>query len=589
MPGPGAASGEIMEQYSAIHLGRRIRHVGRLAQIANILAKHGFWSVLEAANIGSSLTPEQRKVAEEISREESKQGQDVGFSSGDIELARPRRVREAIEELGPAFVKLGQLLASREDILPDAYIKELRKLHKDVVTLPFEIIQRVLREELGEEGLAQFAEISSTPLAAGSIGQVHPAVLKSGEKVVIKIQRPNIAEQIRIDLGLMEVLAGMLERYIPEFRSARPKVTVEEFMHAMEGELDFVREAGNLTKIAQNFADNQFLILPEVNWDLTTTKVLTQTFVEGYALADKQGLVQAGLDPEVLVDRGLNIFLQMVFVDGQYHGDLHEGNLLAAEGNRIAMIDFGLTVRIGRVNRENLAGLLMALVEEDYESMVSHFVELADPSPSFNIVAFEEAVANELSPFIGLKLAKVRTGKMLWRLAKLSAKYGAPLPRPLILFFRTLAAFEGIGSRLTPDFDIINSCRAFSDKLVKKMYSKEAIKRQGLLIGRDLANLARFAPRQVRGLISQIVSGDLQINIASREVQFAANSLDRSVSRLAVSVIVAALIIGSSILVMARVGEEYHNVSTLGLAGFATAGILGLYIVYSIVRGGGKF
>jgi ubiquinone biosynthesis protein len=581
---------------SHANFAKHIRHVGRLAHIVNIFARQGFWSLFEASGIRGWLSDEQVRHAEELSRSGHT---DESESSGEQQFERkiaqviggetgPRRFREALEQLGPAFVKFGQLLASREDLLPEAFLRELRKLHQDVAAIPYAIVRKVLVEELGER-LNSYRMISETPLAAGSIGQVHLAELNDGTKVAIKIQRPNIADQIRVDLGLMELLAGLLEKYVPELRPMRPLVTVEELTRAIESELDYVREAGNTEKIADNFADCDFVQLPQVYWELSTGKVLTLSFIEGYSLVENQAIHNAGFDSKKLVENGLKMFLQMVFVDGLYHGDLHAGNILALPGERIGLIDCGLTIRLGRLTRENLAGLLVALVEEDYETLVSHFIELADPITNFNVAAFEDAVANELTPFVGLQLRKVRVGKLLWRLASIAAQHGAPMPRQLILFFRTLASFEGLGLGLSPDFDVLEQCQSFSSKLVKQMYSRDQIQRQGLMIARDLANLARFAPRQVRGLMKQIGDGELLINVNSRDMQFFANAFDRQVSRLAVSFILAALVIASSILVLARAGREYYHLNLFGLVGFAIAGVLSMYVFISIVRGAKKY
>ncbi len=563
--------------------------MGRLAQIVNVFARHGFWTVFDAAGVRSWLTPEQVKTAEEISRVEGAPDESENLAA-TIEAGTkgmPARVRAAFEELGPAFVKLGQMLASRQDLLPEAYINEFRKLHQNVASLPFKAIKAVIDEELGSERVKEFAFIDEKPLAAGSIGQVHSAELKDGRRVVIKVQRPNIYEPMQTDLSLMEVLAGLLEKYIPESKTARPRLIAEEFSRGMLGELDFVREAGNTSKVRENFAGSAYIKIPEVFWDLTTSKVITLSYLDGFEISNKKSLIQAGLDPAILVERGLSAFLQMVFVDGFYHGDLHAGNLLALPDNHVGIIDFGLTIRLGRNTREHLAGLLVALVDEDYEALVSHFVELADPIPSFNVDLFAEEVANALTPFIGLKLAQIPTARLLWDIAKIAADRGAPLPRQMVSYFRTLASFEGVGTALDPTFDIISVSQRFSHELVKHMYSPEALRRQGLIIARDFANLAKHAPRQMRGLLKTALDGDLKLNIQSEDLKYAAYSLDRLASRVSVSIIVASLVIGSSILILAKVGMEYYHMSYFGLIGFSIAGILGLYVVWSIFRGGG--
>lgn len=576
----------MMEERSSRNVAKHIRHVGRLAQIVNVFARQGFWSFFEASGVESWLSAEQVREATEFSKTSADRGkspaQILSTESG------PKRFREAIEQLGPAFVKLGQWLASREDLLPEAFTRELRKLHQDVAAIPFTSVKKILDEELGER-LKRFRNISETPLAAGSIGQVHLAELDDGSKVVIKVQRPNIAEQIRVDLSLMELLAGLLEKYLPEVRPLRPKVSVQELTRAIESELDYIREAGNTEKMALHFSEVDFVQLPAVFWELSTHRVLTLSFIDGYSLVETKAIEHAGFDAKVLVQNGLKMFLQMVFVNGLYHGDLHAGNLLALSGNRIGLLDCGLTVRLSRQSREHLAALLVALVEEDYETLANHFVELADPYTSVNISHFEEAIANELTPFVGLKLSKIKIGQLLWRLARISADHGAPLPRQLILFFKTLASFEGLGSSLDPDFDVVSLCQEFSSELVHTMYSKDQLQKQGLVIARDLANLAKFAPRQLRGLMKQVVDGELHINVDSRDIHYFANAFDRQVSRLAVSLIIAAIIVASSVLVLARAGHEVYQVSSFGLIGFGTAAVLAIYVFASILRGPNRY
>jgi ubiquinone biosynthesis protein len=254
---------------SGIKLGQRIRNIGRLAQITNVFAKHGLYSLAEGLGAGSWLTPQQVKTAKEISKQQG-DDPDAPTSIGEIH-GLPARLRRSFEELGPAFVKLGQLLSVREDLLPKPIIEELCELHNNVAQLPFSEVEAVLKQELSEEKLAAFAVINPQPLAAGSIAQVHEATLKSGEEVVIKIQRPGISQTIMVDLTLMEELAGMLEKFLPEARFARPHSLVAEFKRATIGELDFIREGGNIAKMTRNFADVDYVDLPEVYWKLTSS------------------------------------------------------------------------------------------------------------------------------------------------------------------------------------------------------------------------------------------------------------------------------------------------------------------------------
>lgn len=573
----------------SIQLGRRIRHIGRLAHITNVFARHGLWSLAERIGISSWLTPEQVKEAQELSEKSSGDKSDemsgyTGELSGDIK-GLPARLRRSFEELGPAFVKFGQVLATRQDLLPEEFIEELGRLHYNVTTLPFSSIKQVLSNELGEEKLRHFKEINERPLAAGSIAQVHEATLMTGEKVIVKVQRPDISQIIKVDLSLMEELARLIEKFIPESRVARPVAMIQEFSRAFLGELDFIREGGNIAKLTRNFRDRTEIVFPTVFWDLTTTRVMTQSRLDGLPAWDRTRIVAAGIDTPLLVERGLGMFLKMVFLDGLYHGDLHPGNLLAMPDAKVGVIDFGLCVHMSKSTREHLAGLLIALIEEDFNRVVSHYVELADPSPEFDAEAFEYEIGNVVAPFIGLSLKDLNTGRLFWDLARVAAKHGAPMAQDLVVFIKTLVSFEGIGSHLDPGFDVLRSAEKYTGDIVRKLYSPENIKAQTAVIARDMAQLAKHAPHQMRRLLKAALEGSLRFNIDSDDLVRLSSSLDRSSARMSISMIIASLIIGSSIVMVSRVSQEVSSIPVVGLVGFALAGLLGFYVVISILRG----
>lgn len=564
-------------EISPVALGRRFRNVGRLVQIVNVFAKHGLWPLVQRLGIPSWLTPDQIREAEALARAE-------GASEAGLQM--PARIRRSLEELGPAFVKLGQILAVREDLLPPNFVEEFRKLHHNVAALPFSEIHAILRAELGETKMRRFETLVERPLAAGSIGQVHEAILKDRTRVVVKVQRPNIHGAIAGDLALMQDAALLVEKFFPESRSLRPTSIVAELTRTLLGELDFVREAGTTAKFKTNFAGTSHIQIPDVFWELSTSKVLTLSFIEGISAWDRERIVASGLTPSLLVDRGITAFLQMAFVDGFFHGDLHPGNILVLPENRVGFIDFGVAVQISRGVRERLAGFLMALVQEDYESMAVYVMEMSDIGPNFNSELFQHEIANTLAPYVGLQLSELRSGKHLWELAKIAARHDAPLPVELIVFLKTLATFEGIGVHLDPSFDVLGACQKFTKTMVKEMYSPEAIRRQGVLVARDLASLARYAPLQIRRLLRSAVDGSFTINTTSSDLRELAGAVDRSSSRLAVSVVVGALLVGSSILTYAKPDETaWLPTSMIGVSGFALAGVLGLYVVGSILRG----
>ena len=564
-----------------IPLRKQIRNAGRLAQIVNVFARHGYWTVIERLEIRKVIgDAEMQRAASQSAR-----GDDVDVNNGSRLEGIPARFRKALEELGPAFVKLGQVLALREDLIPREFTEELCKLHSQVDSLPFSMVSQRLTEELGPNKMSEFSSVSPTPLAAGSVAQVHSAVLKDGTDVVIKIQRPGIKNQIEIDLDLMVSIAQLLERYIPEIRYMNPTAIVQALSDGLRSELDFVREGGSMEKMASNFKDTTHIHIPRVYWQLSTNKVLTLSKIDGIPADDRARLVAAGIDVKKLISRGLGMFMKMVFVDGFFHGDLHPGNLLAKPDSEIGLIDFGLSIRLSVRTRENLAGLLMCLAKEDYEGMVNYYLELADPSPTLDIRQFNHDVANAVAPFVGLSLKQTQSGALLWDLAKIAAKHHTPFPQDLIVFVKTLATLEGLGAKLDPEFNIMSQIEEFATELIADLYSPKKLQDQAIAIGRDLTSLLRYAPIQTRRLLNAALDGHLRLTFTSSDILKLSRSLDRTGSRLAVSIIIAGLLIGSSILTYGSNLNE-SNSGIIGLSGFILSGVLAFYIIISVLRAG---
>ena len=564
-----------------IPLRKQIRNVGRLAQIVNVFAKHGYWTVIERLEMRKVLSDgDMQKAASEF--QESNLRTDAAHPKLE---GIPSRFRRALEELGPAFVKLGQVLAVREDLLPKEFTDELCKLHSQVDSIPYTTIKQRLGDELGEAKISAFRWIDPKPLAAGSIAQVHAATLNDGSEVVIKIQRPGIKNQIEIDLDLMTSIAQLLERYIPEVRFINPSAIVQALADALLSELDFIREGGSMAKMAANFQDVPYVHFPKVHWHLSTNRVLTLSKVDGTPSDDRAKLIAAGIDVKKLTTRGLGVFMKMVFVDGFFHGDLHPGNLLARHDSEIGLIDFGLTIRMSVSTRENLAGLLLSLAKEDYEGMVNYYLELADPSPSLDIKQFQHDVANAVAPFVGLSLKQTQNGALLWDLARIAAKHNTPFPQDLIIFVKTLATLEGVGARLDPEFNVMLQIEEFAGELMRDLYSPRRLQDQALAIGRDLTSLLRYAPIQTRRLLNAALDGQLRLVFSSSDLLKLTRSVDRSGSRIAIAMIIAALLIGSSILTYASASNQ-PSTGIIGIGGFVLAGLLGFYIVISIMRSG---
>ena len=556
----------------------KVRHVRRLSQIVNAFARQGFLSLLERVHVLSFLSPEQVRVAQKLDP-----GEDSSSEEDTLSIAV--RLRQCLEELGPAFVKLGQILASRKDLLPHSFTDQFALLHNSVKPLPFEVVDSILKTELSGVYPEDFVSIDKVSLAAGSIGQIHLAKLKSNQQIVLKVQRPEIAPSIICDLELMELLAGGVVKYLPELKEIDMLSIVRQLKRALLAELDFVREGANTIRFKENFKNRDHIVIPEVYWDYSSSKVLGLQFLQGESISQyKNSSRDPGSSSQVLA-KGLEMFLKMVFIDGLFHGDLHPGNLLVLEGDKIGVLDFGLTVRISRNIRLCLAKLMNSIMEEDFSTATRCFLELSVNASDVDFEAFEAEIANTVGPFLGLHLEKIAGTRVLWDLATLAAKHQAPLPSELTLFFKTLASFEGVGKELDPNFDILSSCRKFADELVKEISNKQDFKKDLILLGQDFSSLLKLSPIQIRQLMNSAIKGKLSFQIVSSDIEKIARSVHVASARLAVGIIIGALIIGSSILSHSNLKSDTYHLPSFGFFGFSLAGFLGLYIVWSIMRG----
>jgi ubiquinone biosynthesis protein len=547
----------------------RIRNARRMVQVIQVFARHGFWSLMARTPLRGQLSKAEQKAIE-FSAETEGAGQTQDQSTAS-------RLRMAFEELGPAYVKLGQILATRSDLVPISIVEELSKLHSNVQAMPFVEVIRVLEEELGKDALQKFAFIDEKPLAAGSIGQVHLARTHSGNQIVLKVQRPGITRLIRSDLDLMAQIAFELENYAPELKPFRPVTLVAELESALLGELDFMREAANTDKMSKHFANDEGIVIAEVYWEYTTSRVLALEYLDGERIPSTPHP-----DAAIIMRRGLEMFLKMVAIYGEYHGDLHPGNLLILPGARLGVLDFGLTVRLSTYQRLLVTDIFVGLVQGDCDRVARAMFELGEPSSDFDFESYNADLLNTIGPYMGGRLANVKTAKILMDFSKISAKHGLPVPRPLFLILKTLISFESVGKRLDPNFDPMALCAENADILKAEFDQAAEVQNQLKNVSRDLASLARIAPFQVRKLLRAATDGQLKFSVTNESTQELSRQVARAASRMAVSVILAGTILASSLLVSLSANWQH-----IGVAGYMFSGVLGLYIVFSILSKGG--
>lgn len=536
------------------------RNVGRLTQIANVFVRFGFKKELQKTELATFITQEKEE------------------QSGAL-VSRMRRLVMAFEELGPAFVKLGQFLSAREDLLPPHAIKEFSRLQDRVKPLPLSIVKTILDEQF-EKGLV--VSIDETPLGAASIAQVHKAELSDGRHVVFKIQRPELEAIIETDLSILMTVATLIENIIPEIKLLRAKVMVEELKKSLQNELDFTREAGTTERMRALLESNEKVHIPEIFRDYCRRNILCMEFIDGKKLSS---VTDSDLRCD-LVSTGTRAFFDMTFKHGIFHADLHPGNFLVLPDARLAIIDFGLVARLSHDVRNTLTTMFMLLMNEDFESFSRLFLELTEPVRDIDTQSLETEIRDLIEPALTVSLQDVDVGKLFIKVASLSAARGAPVSRELFLFFRAVVALESFGKNLDSHFDILKEATEYSKTLKYSGFNKDWLTKESFLLMRDSQALIRELPTAMRVLARRTTSGKLGFRIQSDELRHLAREVDRASNRLSLALLLGALVLGSSIITYGKEGKLFDSLATIGLFGFGIAAFIGVWLIFSILRSG---
>jgi ubiquinone biosynthesis protein len=542
--------------------------LGRLQQIASILIRYGFGDLARRLGLGQALERTGRLLhwneAEELAR-----------------LEPPQRFRRVLEDMGPSFVKLGQILATRIDLLPPEYIDEFAKLQDRVPPIAFETLKAQLEEDLGAPLDEVFAEVDPLPQAAASIAQVHRGWLKTGEPVVLKIRRPGVRKVVEADLRLLKRLAEIAEAQIEEARRFRPTEIAAEFARSMRRELDLAAECRNAERVADSFKDDETIIVPKVYWQWTSERLNVQQYIAGIAGRDLAAIDMAALDRKALARRGASAVLKMVFEDGFFHADPHQGNVFFLPGNRIAFIDFGMVGRLSAERRDQLVDLLYGFVERKANRVVDILLGWARPDE-----VDEDALALGVEALIdsvhGVPLKSFDLGRLITDLVALLREHNLALPTDLTLLIKTFISLEGMGRQLDPDFDMMATTGPFLQKVVLARYTPRALARRTRQSVNEALQLINALPFDLRKLVKQAQNGNLRLRLEVRGLKEVGDRIDRGAARLTLGLVTAALILGSSILMTAAGGQLPVGLSVFAAIGFFFAVVGGMWIILSI-------
>ncbi len=554
-------------------IGRTYRHVQRYRQILSVLFKYGFDDLVEILRIDHYLGPGLEKLVRQ--RRE-----------GLRDLTRPQRVRLALEELGPTFIKLGQALSTRPDLLPGDYFSEFQKLQDDIAPVPFSEIEKVLETELHAPSERLFAEIEREPLAAASIGQVHRARLNDGTRVVIKVQRPNIRTTIRVDLEILYQLARLLERHLKGWDIQQPTRIVEEFSRTLDKELNYSIEAAHLERFARQFEGDRTVYVPRVFHEVSSRRVLTLEYVEGVKVSDLQELRREGHDFKQIARRGADLIMKQVFVHGFFHGDPHPGNILVMPGEVICFLDFGMMGRLNRTVREDFVDLLTAVLRRDETKATQCLLRLLNWDDPPERRELERDVAELIDQYGYRRLQEIEFGTLVQQLQEMVMRHRLGMPPDLFLMMKALSTIEGVGRMLDPEFDAFKHAAPFIRRIQLDRLRPLRLIEGAMDSGSELYRLLNEIPGELRELLHQARHGDMKLEFEHRGLESLYHTLDRVSNRLAFSIVLASLVIGSSLIVVAGLPPTWHNIPVIGLGGFLLAGAMGFKLVLSIWRKG---
>lgn len=547
-----------------------MRDLSRLHEITTIFFRYGWGDVARRLGIVSLL----ERAGRILKRQEA----------DDIMHLEPAvRVRRALEELGPTFVKLGQVLATRVDMFPPCWIAEFEKLQSEVPPVPFEELLPELVNALGASPLDIFEEVQTTPIAAASIAQVHLAKLKDGSEVVLKIRRPEIRLKIEADLRILAHLAHLLESEMPEARRYHPVQIAAEFTRSLRRELDLALEARNIERFANNFALDETVLIPKVYWEWTSEVMNVQQRIVGIQGNDLAAVDAAGLDRKLLASRGADAVLKMILIDGYFHADPHPGNVFYLPGNRLAMLDFGMVGRLTHERRNQIVDLLAALSLHNEEGMLDVLLEWAGDA-SVDDAKLAADVGDMVVNYENVQLKDIRLSALLQEVTMIMREHSLALPSDLTLLFKTLITLEGFGRQLDPEFHLVNHLAPFVRKVIGERYTPAALWKRGRRNVNELYGLVTNLPRDLGRLIREARRGRFKIDLDLKRLDHFGQQLDRSANRLTLGIMTASLVIGSSIVMTVEGGPTLFGLPLFGLLGFLVAFFNSVWIIASIWR-----
>lgn len=547
--------------------GNNLKHFRRFQQVINVFARYGFGEVLTRIRVWNHINIEGRLFRHEHEL---------------TTLTIAERLRLALEELGPSYIKLGQLLSTRPDLVPPEIITELKKLQATVHFIPSDTIKSIIQSELGRPVEELFDSFDDKPLAAASLAQVHRAVLK-GRQVVLKVQRPDIVENTKLDIDIMRTVARLAERS-PAVYLINPVGLVEEFEQQIRKELDFRMEANNMHRFAENFARDDTIHIPEVFPELSTERVITMEYLEGINISDNQRLIDEGYDLNLIAKRGTILSFKATFQHGFFHADPHPGNIIALPDNVIGLVDFGMMAVLSLRDRERLAKLVYFISVHDEKRVARALNELMESEEVIPAEDLEPAMSAIIKEYVDVPMKELHLAAMLFAMMRAILMHGARLRPQLIWVTKSIAIQEDIIHELNADFNLVDLGKPYAQRVLTEKLNPIRQPRELYYWFNDILDMVKDLPYDIGIVVREIRKGRLKIEFEHLGLEPIRRTMEQFANRMSLTIIIAALLMSSSVIVLARVPPFVGNIPALGFFGYLIALVLGIMLVISIAR-----
>ncbi len=541
------------------------KNVKRYKEIAEVLVKYGFGFFVEKL-IDNNLVPSYI----------------LKRSKRSLDFTTGKRIRLMCEELGPTFIKLGQIASTRADLLSDDIIGELEKLQDSVPQIPFEQINRVFKNEFGVEVVEAFESFDETPIAAASIGQVHRASLKTGEEVVVKIQRPNIKEMINTDINILLSMSKLFDEYFKDMLPLSLHEIMIELTSSIKYELDYTKEGRNTERFIDNFKGNSNIYIPEIIWDYSSERVLTQKYVKGIKVSNIRSIREKGWDTKKIADIGARAFLKQVLIFGFFHGDPHPGNILVIDENKIAFIDFGLCGYLDKKSVSLITNMFIAGGKKDVDKIIDLLMQVEAITSKTNTTRLREDLMYFIYHYYNTPIKKINISKMVTEFMKIIYENKIKLPSQFTILTKALITVEGTGRLLNPEFSISSIMKEFTGDIFKHKYSIDNIIRNFLDFTEETMYDLKTYPRQLKNIIKMIEKNEIKLSLEEIGFKRLERELKTVFNRLSLSLIIASLFIGSSLTVDLNIKPQIFNIPLYSFIGYVSAMILCFILIFAI-------